>query len=72
MSVVTMWRCKTCRHWDADGEFAQLCRSTEHVARSEPVAIAEGAELVLVEPHFEGASWIMTGPEFGCVHWEAR
>lgn len=69
-----MNRCATCKHWqawpygrDARGAAGGLCRSAK-IGEDGDVRYDADA---LVYPYQEGGE-IWTGPEFGCVHWQAK
>ena len=69
-------RCKTCKFWQTQFKlpFESSCACPQIVYRGD----ATGSER---EPPVDGLvyydaeayhAYIMTGPEFGCIHWERR
>lgn len=65
--------CKTCRYWGEgfyrDDDADRIC---DHPKHGECVdSNHKGATDLLIYPYSEGASFI-TGPNFGCIHHEAK
>ncbi len=67
-----MKRCKTCRWWSDDEQWWTPvgCFECLHPKITEPFGY-EGDANCLVYAYDEGGGFA-SGPEFGCVHWEAR
>ncbi len=75
--------CKTCGHWGGDESASATRLGLRQCVRARDVsddlavtaydsgATAEPAEFCSVD--FEGyQSRVLTGPDFGCIHWKAR
>lgn len=68
-----MNRCKTCRHWGeqfSDGSLHHFCKSEKFIYVS--AAIPDLSDTLEYWDDDEYKATFTTGPEFGCVHHEAR
>lgn len=63
-----MKTCDTCRHW-GDASVGGLLRCCDHAEPNEGADATEDMGIVVVQYPPEQSS-LMTGPKFGCVHWE--
>lgn len=60
-------RCKTCKWWDtpADSRACQWCAMLGAISNAYPMGLYSASS--------DGDNdAIYTGPDFGCVHWEAK
>lgn len=65
-----MNRCKDCKHWGPDGYYFSI-DGKKH-CRSRKVLGSRGADDDGVENNGHMDENCQFGPEFGCVHWEAK
>lgn len=61
--VVNYPRCKTCRHWD------DKWRARDRMYYCNHIKLADG---LCLDGVFTPVDPIATGPDFGCVHHEAK
>lgn len=71
-----MERCRTCRHWDKENK--SLYFSNENLGTCKVGKLLEsgdwslaGKPLDAVVYSYDESGAFATGPDFGCVHWEA-
>ena len=64
-------RCRTCKHWDTESD---LTLPDEGVCNAAPVGERQedGIHADVNEESYGYGQWMITGPAFGCVHWEKK
>lgn len=70
--MTTDQRCRTCKHWGPaiEGRDAMYCNHDK--LGDLPEAINERDGLYPEDERGICGAWIVTGPDFGCVHWEGK
>lgn len=72
-----MKRCKTCKWWERDVEHIgpEQCRPCNSSKIGEPYHLYKRStdkDLDILSYTYDEAGYILTGPDFGCVHHEDR
>lgn len=65
--------CKRCRHWmpnrTGKGDEARMGRCCESALDTDADGICEQPDCAMID---DSDGVLVTGPEFGCVHWEGK
>lgn len=77
VGIIQPRNCKTCRHWDDENEEAilwtpgaGLCMAPK--SQFPPMEFVEEGPAEYSAATEKHANISITGPRFGCVHWEAK